>query len=82
MSKFLKLTQILINKNFIHHININKDKIIIHLMTNEINSILLFGSGGSESYNTKVEVCKTKNLDDFKTVTDWINNDLQKNEIL
>jgi len=68
MSRFLKLTNIIINKNFIQHIdNINKDKFVIHLMTNKMNC--------SKSYNTEVEVCKTKNLSDYKIVTDWLDNE-------
>lgn len=78
MSKFLKLTNIIINKNVIQSIDINKDKFIIHLMTNKTNGVLIFAIGGlSYSYNTKVEVCKTKNLSDYETVTDWIDNELK-----
>jgi len=76
MSKFLKLTKIIINKNLIHHIDINKDKFLIHLMTNKTNGFIIFGGGSSQSYNTEIEVCKTKNLSDYKTVNDWINNGL------
>lgn len=78
MSRFLKLTNIIINKNFIQHINnINKDKIVIHLMTNKMNCFFILGGGSFESYNTEVELCKTKNLSDYKIVTDWIDNELK-----
>ncbi len=78
MSRFLKLTNIIINKNFIQHIdNINKDKLVIHLMTNKMNCFLILGGGSFESYNTEVELCKTKNLSDYKIVTDWIDNELK-----
>lgn len=77
MSKFLKLTNIIINKNLIHHIDINKDKFLIHLMSNKTDGIIIFSGGTFHSYNTEVEVCKTKNLSDYKKVTDWIDNELK-----
>jgi len=77
MSRFIRLTNIIINKNFIHHIEINKDKFIIHLMTNKMDGLFAFGGGASESYNTEFEVCKTKHSIDYKIVTDWIDNDLK-----
>jgi hypothetical protein len=46
-------------------------------MTNKIDGFLIFGGGGCQSYNTVVEVCKTNNLSDYKTVTDWIDNELK-----
>lgn len=77
MSRFLKLTNTIINKNIIHHIEINKDNFIIHLMTNKTDGFIIFGGGSSSSYNTNMEVCKIKHASDYKTVTDWINNDLK-----
>ena len=74
---FLKLTNIIINKNVIQHIAINKDKFIIHLMTNKTDGFLMLGGGGSQSYNTEIIVCKTNHLSDYKTVTDWIDNKLE-----
>lgn len=72
MCRFLILTNIIINKNVIHHIVTHKDKFIIHLMTNKTHGLLVFGVGGHESYNTEVEICKTKHSSDYKIVTDWI----------
>jgi hypothetical protein len=76
MSRFLKLTKIIINKNLIQHIDINKDKFIVHLMMNKTDGLFLFGGGASRSYNTELEVCKIKHLRDYKIVTDWIDNEL------
>ena len=79
MSRFLKLTNIIINKNVIQHIHINKDKdkIIIYLMTNKSDGFMMFGGGLFHSSNTEFEVCKTENLSDYKKVTDWIDNELK-----
>ena len=73
----MKLTNMIINKNFIHHIDVNKDKFIIHLMTNKMDGLFLFGIGTSSSYNTELEVCKTKHSNDYKTLTDWIDNNVK-----
>lgn len=68
MSRFLKLTKVIINKNFIQYIDINKDKFIIHLMSNKMDRPLS---------NTEVNVCKTAHPIDHKTVADWIDNELK-----
>lgn len=74
MSRFLKLTNKIINKNAIHHIDINKDNFIIHLMRNKTEGLFIFGVGFFESYNTDFKVCKIKNSSDYKTISDWIDN--------
>ena len=77
MSRFMRLTNKIINKNFIHHIDIQKDKFIIHFMTNKMDGLFVFVGGASTSYNSEFEVCKTKHSIDYKTVTDWIDNNLK-----
>jgi hypothetical protein len=77
MSRFLKLGQVIINKNYIQNIQINKDNYVIHLMANKIDGVLLFSSGSLKASNTNFDVCKTKNLSDYKIVTDWINNEMK-----
>ena len=72
MYRFLKLEQIIINKNYIQNIQINKDKYVIHLMANKMDQFLICGSGGFTASNTEFEVCKNKKLSDYKIVTDWI----------
>jgi hypothetical protein len=76
MSRFLKLTNVIINKNFIQHIEINEDKFVIHFMTNKTDGFAIFGVGIAQSYNTDFVVSKTKNLSDYKTISDWIDNEL------
>ena len=77
MSRFLKLTSIIINKNYIQHINLaEKDKIYMHIIANEVNGTILFGSGGIDSHNTKIEVCKIKQSTDYEIVNNWIKNGL------
>ena len=77
MSRFIKLTNIIINKNIIQHIQINKDKFLIHLMTNKTDAFLMLGGGTYESHNTEIEICKNKNFNDYNKINDWINNELK-----
>ncbi len=60
-------------KNIIHHIEINQDKFIIHLMTKKMDIILIFSGSASTVYNTELEVYKPKHSINYKIVTDWIN---------
>ena len=77
MSRFLKLTNIIINKNYIQNISINKDKFILHILSNNFDGVVMFGSGTFETRDTKIEVCKTKNFSDYKIVTDRIDDGLK-----
>jgi len=76
MSKFLKLTNLIINVNYIHSIFIKPNKYNIYIVSNKIDglnfSIAGFGIGNISSHNYEIEVCETKNLDDYKIVSDWI----------
>jgi len=77
MSKFLKLTNIIINKNVIQHIDINKDNYVIHLMSNKFSGFFLFSVGWNDSHNTDIKVCKIKDVNDYKIVSNWIDNELK-----
>jgi hypothetical protein len=78
MSKFLKLTKILLNTNDIHKIVIQPNKYCIHIVSKNINGFTWgiggFGLGNISSYTSEIEVCKTNNSTDYKIVTDWIDN--------
>jgi len=78
MSKFIKLTNLVININYIHSIIIKPNKYYIHFMSNKMDgsnwSIVGFGSGTISSCNSEIEVCKTKHSSDYKIVSDWIDN--------
>jgi hypothetical protein len=80
MARFIKLTNRLLNTNYIHTISIKPNKYYIHHFEgiNFEGSIFLFaGSGGgnvSSINNTKIEICETKNPTDYKIISNWINN--------
>ncbi len=76
MSRFLKLTNIILNTNDIHKIVIQPNKYCIHIESKKINGFN-WGIGGSgvgiiSSYASEIEVCETKHSIDYKIVSDWI----------
>jgi len=76
MSKFLKLTNFLLNTNDIHKIVIRPNKYYIHIVGKKIDGFNWgvggFVLGSISSYTSEVEVCETKHSTDYKIVTDWI----------
>ena len=77
MSKFLKLTNFLLNTNDIHKIVIQSNKYCIHIVSKQIDGFIWgvgggFGIGNIYSYTSEIKVCKTNNSNDYKIVTDWI----------
>jgi hypothetical protein len=78
MSKFIKLTNLIININCIHSIVIKPNKYYIHVVSNKFDgskwSVAGFGMGTISSHNSEIEVCETKHPGDHKIVSDWIYN--------
>jgi hypothetical protein len=76
MSKFIKLTNFLLNTNDIHKIVIQPNKYYIHIISKKIDgfnwSFSGFGSGSIYSNTSEIEVCEMKHSTDYKIVSDWI----------
>ena len=79
MSKFMKLTNLVLNTNDIHKIIVYPDKYHIHIISKQIDGYGWgfswdFGVGFSSisSYTSEIELCKTKHSIDYKIVSDWI----------
>ena len=76
MSKFIRLTNFVLNTNDIHKIVIQPNKYYIHIVSKKIDGfnwgIGAFGLGNISSYTSEVEVCETKHSIDYKIVSDWI----------
>ncbi len=74
MSKFIKLTNFLLNTNDIHKIVIQPNKYCFHIMTKKMEGFNRgFGLVYISSHAYEFEVCETKHKTDYKIVTDWIN---------
>lgn len=76
MSKFIKLTNVLLNTNHIQKIVIQPNKYYIHIANFKIDGFN-WGIGGCgfgtiSSYSSEIEVCEKKHLTDYKLVTQWI----------
>jgi hypothetical protein len=76
MSKFLKLTNFLLNTNDIHKIVIHPNKYCIHIVSKQLDgfniSMVGFTIGKISSYMSEIEVCETKHSMDYKIISDWI----------
>jgi hypothetical protein len=76
MSKFIKLTNLVLNTNNIYSIVIKPDKYSIHIVGNHISgfnwNFLGIGAGSISSFTSEIEVCKNKHSLDYKIVSDWI----------
>ncbi len=74
MSRFLKLTDCLINVNHIRYINFNKPKEYkIDLAATWFDGFWLLGSGSINCRSYEITVCEKKHPEDYKIVTEWIN---------
>ena len=76
MSKFIKLTNLVLNTNDIHRIVISPNKYLIHVASKKVDGFFwgvgVFGLGNFHSYTSEIEVCEVKHSIDYKLVSDWI----------
>lgn len=76
MTKFIKLTNMLLNPNYINKILITPNKYNIYISNKEIDGYvwLLTGTGlGSiKTCDDKIEICKTKDPIDYKILSEWM----------
>jgi hypothetical protein len=75
MSRFIKLTNVIVNTNYIHEIIIKPNK--YYIMSKKLDGFeLKFAGSGIGWINQQYEqivVCETKDPIDYKIVSDWIN---------
>ena len=71
MSRFIKLTNLIINTTKIIKIEIVPVKYIVY-MNYHYEGVTIFGSGSLQSYQDKIEICKSKHPYDYQIVSDWI----------
>jgi hypothetical protein len=74
MSQFIKLKSMIINKNLITSVFIKPNKYHIYTIENNINGYMLFGSGGASSSPEKIVICEKMDLEDYKTISNWIDS--------
>jgi hypothetical protein len=76
MSRFIKLSNRIVNTAFITRVDIIKDKPAYELVmaTHHINGFSLFGTGIISSEDYRIVACKEKHPESYKAIDDWINN--------
>ena len=79
MARFLKLTNFLVNVNQIRLIEIRPDKYKIKMIPHHINGFTFFGSGGFNSVNDVIDVCKKEHIADYTIVSDWLISEKHNN---
>jgi hypothetical protein len=77
MSRFIKLTNFILNANNIHKISIKPNKYYIYIINNKFDgfSWRFAGSGIgsiSTSHDEMIEICEINHSLDYKILSDWI----------
>jgi len=73
MTRFIKLTNIIINTSSIIKINILPTKYTMFMSNNYLEGFIFLGSGSIESNSNTIDVCKNKDPTDYQIVKEWIN---------
>jgi len=79
MTRFIKLTDMLLNTNTINKILIKPNKYFIYINNKKFDGFLWliggsgFGNFTSLNNTTEIEVCETNHPIDYKIVSEWIN---------
>jgi hypothetical protein len=73
MSKFIKLSKLIINTSKIVKIDIHQTKYIVHMSHYTFDNLIILGFGSIESYHDKIEICEKKCPNDYKIMEQWTN---------
>ena len=72
MNRFIKLSSMVINKLHITQIIQKNCKYYISMTSNNINAIMYLSSGNISSTCDIIEICETRNKQDYDILTDFI----------
>jgi hypothetical protein len=72
MSRFIKLTSLIINPRNISYISMKNEKYNLFFIDHKIDGFFLFGSGGCDSTPIEIVVCKNKHPTDYAIMTEWV----------
>lgn len=73
-SRFLRLTNFLININQIRRIDMSPGAYKIHLIQDELKGVTFMGTGYFTSQTETYTVSEKDHINDYKIVTEWIQN--------
>jgi hypothetical protein len=76
MSRFLKLSNRIINTAFIQRVEFDKDltKYTLHMAQIKLEGSLLFGSGSVGTSELTIYACKKEHPESYKAIKDWIDH--------
>ena len=70
MSHFIKLSNVIINTKFMSAILIEPKLYTLYIVNNNISGFMLASFGIISSNDTKLQICKEKNLDNYNIILD------------
>ena len=74
MTRFLKLSKLVINTSKIVAIEKTQHKYYVHMVDGiSLSGVLFFGSGTFSTTCDPIEICKEQHSGDYKIMEDWIN---------
>ena len=79
MSRFIRLTNFLINVNQIRKIDIKPNEYKIHLIPSELSGFMLLGSGTFQSAAERYTISEKEHETDYKMISEWILNEKTNN---
>ena len=79
MSRFLRLTNLLINVNQIRKIDIKPNEYKIHVIPSELSGFMLRGSGTFQSAAERYTISEKEHETDYKMISEWILNEKTNN---
>ena len=72
MSRFIKLSNYVINTQLIRYIKVLPAKYEINFIAGKLEGSWILGSGNIKSYDSYVTICEKDNPDDFNYLSNWI----------
>lgn len=72
MSRFIRLTNKIINTSQIVNIKIEQTKYYMFMSNNTISGYFIISLGQINTTDNIIEICKDKDPNDYKIVTEWI----------
>jgi hypothetical protein len=76
-SKFIKLSHMILNTNYINKILIYQNFYYVYLNRQELSGVMIMGNGGVDSKDEEIRICAKKQSKDYKIISDWIDNDFK-----
>ena len=73
MTRFIRLTSIIVNTSKLIKIESYKNKYYMYMTNKNINGYVFLSFGSINSSDDIIEICKDKHPIDYQIITKWIN---------